>query len=984
MKKILAMLMSLVLLFSVFPLNAFAIGSSDLTSGITGDCTWTLNGTVLTISGSGATADYGGGGFIPQPWGTEITEVIVEEGVTALGSYYSYAFYGCTNLIAVSLPSTLTYIGIGTFGDCTSLESITIPNAVSYIGDHAFYGCSSLESIVLPDAGYYIGLGAFYGCTNLESITIPDSVNHIGKDTFYGCTALKHITIPYTVYDIDENAFYNCTSLTDVWYEGISQEYFSIDDGNTAITSATWHYDCCMDNLTEHTHSYTDYCCVYCQKKEFLITSIELADNEVEIIENTSGDYNESCGYYIYNVEMPEFTAVLKDGTRVPSQWGRVTVNGDEFYLWHRHGQYDSPWTIGNTYETTCYPFSFSGSYTAHIAPEATLWVSIVEMPIQSITVEDISYMEGTNGWEHNGPDKWYEYDIQPKNISVTLKDGSVISGSYYDVCQQLGYYGDYSSDQSFDNQWDVGEHTATINLMGFTAEYSITITESPVESIDLEDIVLIEGIDSYYNGEYEHYYVNPILSEVIFKDGTKAKIVDDGAIIYNGQYYYVTDNAWDMQYEEYWTASNTYEVTGCLLGASDTFNVTIIENPIEDLELVKMPDSTEFLMGSTPNLKGATIRINYHDGTYEDVVIEDDYTSGYRRSIYSEKMNRSSSLDLNCYFETTGEQTTELWLFGKICEIPVNVKENLMESITIREDADKSIIITVNNSDNTSYDMKVLDISYLWPNVPGDEFMSGILTDKGEYCATIYADEDSFAIALGVQYYDGDFIKSNSLPSSNWFGVMKYMSNNPLYWLSEGYDELQISAGKITKDNIDEIIEIAYLLSGSYEYEEYAKLDGEDIRNAIAECFAIGNVDLSLSEYYDPQTDTYQYYTSLQGMGKVSKCYPDQISYNNGTWSIATAIDSNAGEKNVIRLKLNDELKILSVNFNVPYTSGDADGDGEVTDWDGVLLARYLAGWTVEIADTSTLDIDGDGEVTDWDGVILDRYLAGWNVTIG
>ena len=64
-------------------------------------------------------------------------------------------------------------------------------------------------------------------------------------------------------------------------------------------------------------------------------------------------------------------------------------------------------------------------------------------------------------------------------------------------------------------------------------------------------------------------------------------------------------------------------------------------------------------------------------------------------------------------------------------------------------------------------------------------------------------------------------------------------------------------------------------------------------------------------------------------------------------------------------------------------FTPGDLDGDGEITDWDGVLLARYLAGWNVEI-DLAATDVDGDGEVTDWDGVVLDRYLAGWNVTIG
>ncbi|MBP5312565.1 MAG: hypothetical protein J6112_07020 [Clostridia bacterium] len=65
-------------------------------------------------------------------------------------------------------------------------------------------------------------------------------------------------------------------------------------------------------------------------------------------------------------------------------------------------------------------------------------------------------------------------------------------------------------------------------------------------------------------------------------------------------------------------------------------------------------------------------------------------------------------------------------------------------------------------------------------------------------------------------------------------------------------------------------------------------------------------------------------------------------------------------------------------------YVIGDADGDGEVTDWDAIVLNRYLANWDVEIANINALDIDGDKEVTDWDAIVLDRYLANWDVTIG
>ena len=61
---------------------------------------------------------------------------------------------------------------------------------------------------------------------------------------------------------------------------------------------------------------------------------------------------------------------------------------------------------------------------------------------------------------------------------------------------------------------------------------------------------------------------------------------------------------------------------------------------------------------------------------------------------------------------------------------------------------------------------------------------------------------------------------------------------------------------------------------------------------------------------------------------------------------------------------------------------AGDTDGDGEVSDWDAIVLNRYLAGWNVGI-ELAAADVDGDGEVSDWDAIVLERYLAGWNVEL-
>ena len=53
------MMFCLLVLVSFVPTGAFSITAfAETRSGTTGDCTWTLDGTVLTISGNGAMANY--------------------------------------------------------------------------------------------------------------------------------------------------------------------------------------------------------------------------------------------------------------------------------------------------------------------------------------------------------------------------------------------------------------------------------------------------------------------------------------------------------------------------------------------------------------------------------------------------------------------------------------------------------------------------------------------------------------------------------------------------------------------------------------------------------------------------------------------------------------------------------------------------------------------------------------------------------------
>lgn len=129
--------------------------------------------------------------------------------VTALSAD---AFKGCTDLTAVSIPSTVTSIGSGAFSGCAGLSSFTIPSGVTEINASTFAGCSSLASISLPTNISAIGNNAFDGCSSLSSITLPTGLTSIAKEAFKG-TGLTGVNIPSSVTTIGEAAFAGCTAL---------------------------------------------------------------------------------------------------------------------------------------------------------------------------------------------------------------------------------------------------------------------------------------------------------------------------------------------------------------------------------------------------------------------------------------------------------------------------------------------------------------------------------------------------------------------------------------------------------------------------------------------------------------------------------------------------------------------------------------------------------------------------------------------------
>ena len=316
MKKVLSIFLILCILIPTVSVSSFA--AATYTSGYYEYSVSSGNATILSVSDS-----ISGDIVVPSSLGGYTVTAIADASSSASGAFYScseitsvtvpttikaigdYAFAWCTGIKSAYIPASVTKIGKGAFTYCRSLESINIPNSVTSLGGAAFYNCNALTSVTVGSGIKTIDTDTFNYCSSLKSINIPEGVTSIGAYSFASCKSLTTVEIPSSVLSIGSNAFKNSNNVTikceagsyaekyakehGIYVFGFSQihtienyqsantgyktEYFN--GAGTPLDGSKGNSDFCIPGLSKEDNFVPQGCAYLASKNQVLITAYD-------------------------------------------------------------------------------------------------------------------------------------------------------------------------------------------------------------------------------------------------------------------------------------------------------------------------------------------------------------------------------------------------------------------------------------------------------------------------------------------------------------------------------------------------------------------------------------------------------------------------------------------------------------------------------------------------------------------------------------
>ncbi|MBQ7968541.1 MAG: hypothetical protein IJ292_01805, partial [Clostridia bacterium] len=249
--------------------------------------------------------------------------------------------------------------------------------------------------------------------------------------------------------------------------------------------------------------------------------------------------------------------------------------------------------------------------------------VFAADYEIESLTVEDIYITEGIDGYYDENME--FNYYYQPDRFSMEMADGNTILGSEGQAFDGENYFNLWW-DTVDTTTWTAGNtYTVNVGVNGSEAvtTYNVHVESNGIESIHIDGIEIVEGFNGYINNNGDFiYHISDARLTVFYTDGTKSEerngfwyrpdIMEKWLDLTFGS------DLYSIQEQSPWTAGNSYPVTAYIAGKSCTFNVKIVELPIENIEV----HDIQFIVGvDNPSVIGEpAYTVYFKDGSKEDL----------------------------------------------------------------------------------------------------------------------------------------------------------------------------------------------------------------------------------------------------------------------------------------------------------------------------------------------------------------------------
>lgn len=156
-------------------------------------------------------------------------DITFEDPYSTPFGYADYLYVNGEVLEELVVPDRITEIKYLSFAGCDSITTITFNNSLEKISHSSFRDCHSLMEVVIPDSVTNIERYAFANCESLESVALPAGLKSISAYVFMACKSLYEVSIHESIESIDTTAFIACLSLSKIEVSADNANYASLD-----------------------------------------------------------------------------------------------------------------------------------------------------------------------------------------------------------------------------------------------------------------------------------------------------------------------------------------------------------------------------------------------------------------------------------------------------------------------------------------------------------------------------------------------------------------------------------------------------------------------------------------------------------------------------------------------------------------------------------------------------------------------------------